>query len=65
MKQKCYYCGKKLWGLVVGSATGKRFCLTEHAPLEENSCAFNYVLEHQEELGKNYFFAEIEDRDKS
>lgn len=65
MKEKptCHYCNKGLEELaIVNTHTNHLFCLTEHSPLEPESCALKYLLEHPEDLEEikgNYFFTRI------
>lgn len=60
----CCFCRKKLKlsKIAVSNEDGKLFCESEHAPLEENSCALEYVKLNIEDLGKSYFFVRLEEK---
>jgi hypothetical protein len=58
---KCHECERKLelGDIVVSSEKGKIFCQSDHSPLEEGSCARNYIEGHPEENNQTYFFIKL------
>jgi len=45
--------------MIVSSNQNQFFCLSEHAPLEEDSCARKYV-ERTKDFSMSYFFARLD-----
>lgn len=65
MEYRCFYCDKDLKSLelAISSSSGKLFCKSEHAPLEEDSCALKYIQANLEGIKGSYYFIKL-DRDK-
>lgn len=61
-EHNCCYCKRKfeLTEIVVSNGD-KLFCAPEHAPLEENSCALEYIKRENPQVSKSYYFIKLEE----
>ncbi|MBS3078653.1 hypothetical protein J4218_00885 [Candidatus Pacearchaeota archaeon] len=61
MKYECCECKRilNIGDMIVSSNQNQFFCLSEHAPLEEDSCARKYV-ERTKDFSMSYFFARLD-----